>query len=394
MSAIALFFKQGVFKQGVFNQGVFKQERPVDKYVLWSALILAGVGVASVYSAITYFAETQAGGNTNRLLMTHLLRVGAAIGLMGLFSVIDYRILAKYSRYAVFVTVGFLVAVQVVGIAYGGATRWLKIGPFVFQPSDPARVALIIFVAMLLARKQAYIKSFTRCFAPIFFWILLAVALIGTEDLSTAALLMCSALVMCFIARVSLLHISALGIVGLMLGYLLLLGSPARAARIEAWLGIKLFPNTESVEVFSKQGELYQSSQAKIAFATGGLTGVGPGKSARKGFIPASYNDFIYAIIAEEYGVIGAITLLMLYVLILFRGLLRIARRAPDPLGLFLSVGLVVMLSLYGFVHAGVASGLLPVTGLALPFVSYGGSSMIVNGVMIGILLNISRQVD
>jgi cell division protein FtsW len=182
--------------------------------------------------------------------------------------------------------------------------------------------------------------------------------------------------------------------VGLFLGYLLLLGSPARAARIEAWLGVKLFPNTEAVDVFNKQGEQYQASQAKIAFATGGLTGVGPGKSARKGFIPASYNDFIYAIIAEEYGVLGAIFLLMLYVLILFRGLLRIARRAPDPLGLFLSVGLVVMLTLYGFVHAGVASGLLPVTGLALPFVSYGGTSMIVNGVMVGILLNISRQVE
>lgn len=371
-----------------------KKDRPVDKFVLWSAFMLAGVGVASVYSAITYFAETQAGGNTNRLLVAHLLRVGAAIGLMGLFSVIDYRLLARYSRYAVILTLGFLVAVQVMGVAYGGATRWLKIGPFVFQPSDPARVALILFVSMLLARKQDYIKSFTRSFAPIFLWILLAVALIGIEDLSTAALLLCSALVLCFIARVSIIHLGALGIVGIFLGYLLLLGSPARAARIEAWLGIKLFPNTEAVEVFNTQGEQYQSSQAKIAFATGGLTGVGPGKSAMKGFIPASYNDFIYAIIAEEYGVLGAIMLLMLYVLILFRGMLRIARRAPDPLGLFLSVGLVVMLTLYGFIHAGVASGLLPVTGLALPFVSYGGSSMIANGVMVGILLNISRQVE
>jgi cell division protein FtsW len=159
----------------------FKQDRPVDKYVLWSALILAGVGVASVYSAITYFAETQAGGNTNRLLVSHLLRVTAAIGLMGLFSVIDYRLLAKFSRFALILTLGFLVAVQLVGVAYGGATRWLKIGGLAFQPSDPARVALILFVSLLLARKQAYIKSFTRSFAPIFMWILLAVALIGIE---------------------------------------------------------------------------------------------------------------------------------------------------------------------------------------------------------------------
>lgn len=367
-----------------------KLDRPVDKLVLWSVLVLTGVGVAAVYSAITYFAETQAGGNTGHFLSNHLIRVGLALGMMGLFSMIDYRLVARVSRFALFVTLALLVLVQVAGVTYWGAERSI----YGFQPSEPARLALVLSVSLLLARKQNYIKSFSRSFAPIFFWILLTIGLVGIEDLSTAALLLTSVLVMCFVARVSILHIGSLGVVGLLLAYLLLLGSPARAARIEAWLGIKLFPNTEAVEVFNSQGEMYQANQAKIAFATGGLTGVGPGKSVRKGFIPASYNDFIYAIIAEEYGVIGALALLFLYVLILFRGFLRIARGAPDPLGLFLSVGLVIMLSLYGFVHAGVASGILPVTGLALPFVSYGGSSMIVNGMMVGILLNISRQVE
>ncbi len=369
-------------------------DRPVDKFVLWSVLILAGVGVAAVYSAITYFAETQAGGETGRLLINHLIRVVLALIVMGVFSLIDYRLLAKASRFIIIVCVILLVAVQWVGVTKGGATRWLSIGGFEFQPSDPARVALIIYVSLLLARKQEYIKSFSRSFAPIFFWILLTAALIGIEDLSTSALLLASVLIMCFIARVSILHIGALGLVGLFLAYLMLLSSPARAARIEAWVGIQMFPHTSGQDVFSSQGEQYQSTQAKIAFGTGGLTGVGPGKSARKGFIPASYNDFIYAIIAEEYGVLGALALLALYVLILFRGLLRIARKAPDPLGLFMAVGLVITLTLYGFVHTGVASGLLPVTGLPLPFVSYGGTSMIINGMMVGVLLNISRQVE
>ena len=174
----------------------------------------------------------------------------------------------------------------------------------------------------------------------------------------------------------------------------MLLGSPARAARVESYVGVKLFPNTNSEEVFSNQAEGWQAMQARIAIANGGLAGTGPGKSIQRNFLPAPYNDFIYAIIAEEYGLIGAFTLLGLYLLILFRGLLRIARHAPDPLGLFLAVGVVVMLTLYGFVHAGVSSNLLPVTGLPLPFVSYGGTSMLANGALIGILLNISRQVE
>ena len=131
-----------------------------------------------------------------------------------------------------------------------------------------------------------------------------------------------------------------------------------------------------------------------MAIAAGGLFGVGPGKSTQRDWLPAPYNDFIYAIIAEEYGVMGALVLLSLFMVILFRGLLRVARKAPDPLGLFLAVGIVVMLTLYGFVHAGVSSNLLPVTGLPLPFVSYGGTSLLANGVMAGILLNISRGVD
>jgi cell division protein FtsW len=178
----------------------------------------------------------------------------------------------------------------------------------------------------------------------------------------------------------------------MLLAWLLLLASPGRAARIEAYVGLKLFPNTTAEEVFSDQGEGYQSKQARIAIAMGGLTGVGPGKSMQRDFLPAPYNDFIFAIIAEEYGLVGAIALLGLFVILLFRGFLRIARHAPDPLGLLLAVGLVTMLVLYGFVHAGVSSGLLPVTGLPMPFVSYGGTSMLAAGIMIGILLNISRH--
>ncbi len=362
----------------------------VDKYVLWSVLILCAVGVVAVYSAISFFAETRAGGDTELYLVRHSIRVVLALTVMGMVSLIDYRKLASLSYYFLLGSLLLLIVVQLTGATYGGATRWLRVGSFGFQPSDLVKVALLLYVGVLLAKKQAYIKSFTRAFLPLMFWILTAVILIGMEDLSTAALVFAVTVVMCFVGRVSLLHLTGLSIVCAGLAFVLLLASPTRAARVEAFVGADIFPHTKQEEVESLQHERYQSNQARIAFAMGGLTGVGPGKSTQRDFLPHPYNDFIFAIIAEEYGVIGALSLLGLFVVILFRGLLRIARTAPDPLGLFLAVGVTTMVVAHGFIHAGVASGLLPVTGLAMPFVSYGGTSMLVMGLMMGILLNIS----
>jgi len=171
-----------------------------------------------------------------------------------------------------------------------------------------------------------------------------------------------------------------------------MLSSPQRAARIESFLGVSVFGNTNQEEVFDTQAEGYQADQARIAFAMGGLTGVGPGKSIQRDFLPAPYNDFIFAIVAEEYGLIGATALLLIFAYLLLRGYLRIARGSPDPLGLFLATGLTTAIVLYGFVNAAVASGLFPVTGLAMPFVSYGGTSLVATGAMVGVLLNISRH--
>ena len=366
----------------------------VDKLVLWAILLLSAFGIVAVYSAIGFLAETKGGGDTEALLFKHMFRVGLAIVAMGVFSVINYKALAKISRYLLIGSIGLLWAVQVMGVVSGGAARWLNLAGVMFQPSDLAKVSLLLFSASMLAQKQAYIKSFSRSFAPIFLWIMLTIASIGVSDLSTSAVVLTAVMIMCFVARVSILQIFLVGMLGLTLAYGMLLTSPQRAARLEAFVGVKMFPNTDAEAVFSSADEQYQSEQAKMAIAQGGLFGVGPGKSIQRDFLPAPYNDFIFAIIAEEYGLVGALAVLGLYLIILFRGLLRIARKAPDPLGLFLSVGIVVMLTLYGFVHAGVSSNLLPVTGLPLPFVSYGGTSLLANGVMAGILLNISRQVD
>lgn len=363
-----------------------------DKYLLWAVLVLAAVGVVAVYSAISFLAASKLDGDTSFFLQRHVLRVGLALGAMLVFSYIDYRLLARLSKIGLIATLSLLVIVQIVGVTYGGATRWIQIGTFGFQPSDLVKIALILYVAVLLAKKQAYIKSFSRTFVPIFVWILAAAVLVGIEDFSTASILLVSTVLMCFVGRVNVLQLGSLGMVALALGALLLLSSPNRAARVEAYLGVKIFEHTSEEQVFNSQDEGYQAKQARIAFAMGGLTGQGPGKSIQRDFLPAPYNDFIFAIIAEEYGVLGAMALLGVFLVLLFRGFLRIARYAAEPLGLFIAVGLTTMIVLYGLIHAGVSCGLLPVTGLPMPFVSYGGTSMVATGIMVGILLNISRH--
>ena len=366
--------------------------RATDKYVVWILLVLAAAGVVAVYSAVTFLAETKGSGSATPFLLRHLVRVALALGAAAGFALLDYRTLARFSRVALMGALGLLLAVQIVGVASGGAERWLRVGGFSFQPSDVAKVALLAYVAVLLTRKQKYIDDFTRAFLPILFWVGLTVLLIGIDDLSTSFIVLVSAMLMCFVGRVSAVQLGGLAAAGAGFALLLLLFSPHRAARVESYLGLKVFPGTDTEKVFDVQHEGYQAEQARIAFAMGGLTGVGPGKSVQRDFLPAPYNDFIFAIVAEEYGILGALALLGAFGVLLFRGFLRIARHAADPLGLLLAVGLTSMIALYGFIHAGVACGLLPVTGLPMPLVSYGGTSMLSTGVMIGILLSISRS--
>ena len=277
-------------------------------------------------------------------------------------------------------------------MAYGGAVRAFSLGSLSLQPSDIARVALVLYISVLLVRKQEYIHSFQRAALPIFFWIIVTVALIGSEDVSTASLVLMAAIATCFIGRLRVVHLSGLGVACAVLALLMLANSPQRGARLESYLGINLFPGTDTTEVQSPQDEGFQARQARIAFAMGELTGRGPGKSVQRDFLPVPYSDFIFAIIGEEYGLVGALVLLGLFTVLLFRGYLRIARHAPDPLGLLVATGFTTIVALYGFVHTGVSVGILPVTGLPLPLVSYGGTNMIVTGAMVGILLNISRQ--
>lgn len=358
-----------------------------DRVLLMAIIMLMMFGVLAVYSSIAFFAESN-DTSAFALVTRHVVKLAIAFFVMLFVSKVNYHTLAKFSRIGMIISLLLLVAVLVFGTDQFGAKRWLNVGGFSFQPSTVATVALLLHVSVLLSEKQDYVKDFKKSFIPIMVWITVTCGLIGIEDFSSAGILMGICLVMMFIGRISVLQMGSMVLVALLGGVLLLNQSANRQDRIEQY--VEQIKNIETEEFLTGSG--YQAQQAHIAIAKGELFGVGIGKSTQRDFLPAPYNDFIFAIIAEEYGFFGAMSLIVIFSLILIRGIVFIARKSEDTLGALLAVGCTLTIVLFGFVNASVASGLLPVTGLPMPFVSYGGTNMLFAGLMVGILLNISKH--
>lgn len=358
-----------------------------DRFILASVIMLMMVGLMAVYSSIAFFAETKA-TSAGSMLMGHMVKMGIAFIVMILFSKIDYHILLRFSKVAVLVSWALLLYVIAFGTEAFGAKRWINMGGFSFQPSSFATVALVLQVTTMIIRKQDYIHDFKRAFLPMMVWIIITCALIGVEDFSSAVLVFAISMLVLFIGRVKLTHIG--GLIGLgVLGGLFLIGqNPERQKRIDTYIEQVIHIKSDNFAL----DEGYQSQQAHIAFARGELFGVGIGKSSQRDFLPAPYNDFIFAIIGEEYGLVGSILLMIMFSLFLIRGVGVVARRAIDLQGMLLASAFTFTVALYGFINAGVACGLLPVTGLPMPFVSYGGTNMLFAGLMVGVVLNISKK--
>jgi cell division protein FtsW len=344
-------------------------------------------GALAVYSSIAYFAQGH-NSTAGSMVTGHIIKLGIAFFVMLVVSKIEYSNLAKYSTFGLILSCILLVAVMVMGEMVFGARRSLSVAGFSFQPSSLAAVTLIVHLAVLICRKQEYIKEFKSSFLPIMFWVFLTCSLIGLEDFSSAALLMAICLCMMFVGRMSTIQLSTFVLFCLILGSGLIMSSPERQSRVEQYIEQITDIKNESFE--SSAG--YQAQQAHIAIAQGEIFGVGVGKSTQRDFLPAPYNDFIFAIIAEEYGMLGSFAVILVFCVILIRGIAKIARNARDLLGTLIALGATLMITLYGFVNAAVATGLFPVTGLPMPFVSYLGSSMLFTGVMVGLLLNISKH--
>jgi cell division protein FtsW len=343
-------------------------------------LFLAILSILVVYSAASSLAYRQMQGNTEYYLMKHSLLMLSSFGAMWVAHTIDYRYYAGLSKLALWISVPLLLLTWRYGLTLNEASRWLTI-PLInkaFQPSDLAQLALIAYLANMLAKRQHNIDDLRDTLAPMLGWCGVICGLIALTNLSSAFLLFITCMLLMYMGRVPVRYLLSLTLVGLLAGSVAIYaGQRGETAR-------------SRFTTFAK-GELpFQTEQAYIAIATGGLYGKGPGNSQQRNFVPHPYSDFIYAILVEEYGLVGGIVVVLLYLVLLYRGI-RTVSQTNRAYGGLLSAGLSFSLALQAMVNMGVAVGLGPVTGLPLPFLSMGGTSLLFTGIAVGIILSVSR---
>ena len=305
-----------------------------------------------------------------------------------------YTYFSRIGQYGIYLAVPLLIlTMSGLGTNLNDASRWLRI-PIIgltFQTSDFAKLALILYISRILALKQREIKDFKKGFLPVIIPIVITCAFIFPADLSTAAVVFVSCLMLMFIGRVSLAHIGSLvavGIIGMVMVLLVAKSYPDVFPRAQTWVNRWENFITEG----SKKGN-YQVEQAKIAIATGGIKGKGPGNSTQRNFLPHPYSDFIYAIVIEEYGLIGGFSVLMLYLILLYRGI-WIVTKTDNSFAAFVVVGLSFSLVFQALINMAVNVNLLPVTGQPLPILSMGGTSILFTCVSLGIILSVSAHVE
>lgn len=354
-----------------------------DMLLTFSILALLIVGVVMVYSASAVWADYKF-GDTFYFAKRQLLF--AVTGIIAMFFImnIPYLTWKRYAKPILFICFLLLIAVLIpgVGMVRGGARSWIGVGAFSIQPAEFMKLGLIIFLATYLASNQKYITSFKKGFLPSLLLVFVAFGLIMLQpDLGTGMVLVLTCLVMIFVAGARISHFVGLGVLGV-IGFLgLIISAPYRINRITAFLN----PWEDPL------GNGFQIIQSLYAIGPGGLMGMGLGQSLQKFFyLPEPHNDFIFAILAEELGFIGGTFVLLLFLVLLWRGI-RISLAAPDTYGSLLGLGIIGMISLQVMINISVVIGLIPVTGITLPFLSYGGSSLTLTLCSIGIVLNISR---
>ncbi len=351
--------------------------------VIWSIVILLSiVSLLVVYSATSTLAYKTANGNTEYYLLKHSFLVLLSLGAMWITHKIDYRYYAKLCRLALWISVPLLVYTWKFGVNINEASRWITI-PLLnqaFQPSDLAKLALIVTMASMLSRRQQNIADIKESLIPILLWCGTICGLIALTNVSTALLLFIICMIVMFIGRVPVQYLAMLLVIG------------ALAGSVAMTVGQRWGTVTSRIDSFINGSKIpYQAEQSFIAIANGGIAGKGPGNSDQTTFLPHSYSDFIYAVVTEEYGLIGAGFILMLYLCLLYRGM-RAVVNSESAYGGLLSAGLSLALVLQAIVNMGVAVGLLPITGLTLPLVSMGGTSQLFTGIAVGIILSISRE--
>ena len=362
-----------------------------DRTIWLIVFILSIFSLLAVYSSTGTLAYRYQSGNTTYYLLKHLVILGFGLVLMYLSHLVKYTYYSKISAIALIITIPLLAITLLGGTNLNEATRWLTLPgtSITFQTSDFAKLALIMYVARILSRKQAEIKSFKSAFVPVILPVLFVCGLILPANFSTAGLLFASCCFLMFIGRIDIKYILSLAGIGLVCFglYVAIAYATGNTGRIETW--------KSRVERFAdgSESDNYQANQAKIAVATGGVLGVFPGNSIQRNYLPHPYSDFIYAIIIEEYGLIGGVLVIILYLILFFR-VIRFIHHSPMAFGTLLSVGCTFLLVFQAMINMAVAVNIFPVTGQPLPMLSMGGTSIWFTSISIGIILSVSRQVE
>lgn len=361
--------------------------------VIWIVVImLCIISLLSVYSSTVSLSMAKK-GNTEHFFIRHLMIWIAGFGLLYATHLVRYTFFSRISLIGLIIAIPLLLLTAFHGKETNEASRWLIIpGTSIsFQSSDIAKLFLIIYLARLLNKKQELVQDFRKGFLPVILPVVIVTALIFPSNFSTAAILFTTCMVIMFFGRSSLKYMATLGVVGLvgiLLAFALNKSYPNLLSRESTWMSrIEHFLDPKKVD---KDASL-QVDQAKIAIIEGGLLGKGPGRSTQRNYLPSAFSDFIYAIIIEEYGLVGGAVIVLLY-LILFYRIIRIASRSPGNFGTLLCIGIGFSIIFQAFINMGVAVNLLPVTGQTLPLISRGGTAIWITCISLGIVLSVSRH--
>lgn len=364
--------------------------------VIWAIVVLlAIISMVSVFSSAATLAYSERSGEVSYYLIKHGMILAFGLVVIYVCHLLAYT---KFSRWApgmLVIAFVLLLLTMVFGPVINNSQRWLQI-PFVgltFQTSDFAKLALIVFVARSIGSKQDVIKDFKSAFLPILLPVIGICMLIAINDLSSALMLFLICILMMIVGRVAMQYVLILILMGIsVFSLMVMLGAkyPDLLPRASTWeKRMETFVNPSAASTDDR----YQITKAQIAMANGGLVGVGPGNSTQRNYVPYAYADFIYAIIVEEYGVIGGIALILLYLLLFFR-VVRLVTKSSKAFGAMVAFGIGLAILMQAFMNIAVNLDLVPVTGLTLPLVSMGGTSILFTCVSFGIILSVSKYIE
>jgi len=382
-----------------------------DKVIWALVVLLALISMLVVYSATGSLAYKNYKGNTEIYLFKQVAFIILGIGIIYFAHLVNYIIYSKIAQLLFLLSIPLLIYTLFFGLSMNEGSRWIRL-PIIgmnLQTSELAKLALFMYLARLISKKQDVIKDFKKGYLPLIIPVGTICVLIAPANLSTALLLGASCMLLLFIGRARTKHLLlTVGVVLIPALFLIIAAvishkSGDDSAEVKKESGSKLTARVGTwisrVEHFIYGGksadddDAYQVNQAKIAIAKGGFLGVGPGNSTQRNFLPQAYNDFIYPIIIEEYGLMGGAFIVFVYLVFLFRSI-KIFRRCPFAFGAFLALGLSFTLAIQAIANMAVSVNLFPVTGVTLPLVSMGGSSFLFTCLSIGIILSVARNVE